>query len=359
MRSRINHVFSVLPLIAALAAGCGAGPQKGTLLGPPPGQAPMPRHPQITLSVPQVADARPKEEHDGATVGTRLFIFFLVGVHIRREGNYVTDDFAASQAATTELRTLAIQWLAGEGIAKKVVADGPADFELRLTIEHLYGTHFAASKQTIVVVDGDRSTNAVVDVHSRNYAPYGNVVLRAELVDRRSGAPRVVWTEHVPGYAQRPAAGERIAEVQAALQLATADALATLSQRVGAALDRLGAGPSGAPMVLAAGSAMPGTFAIERMSRFRDFLERVYVDTATGRVLRHEIQPAPDRYASRPGDWLLARVTAEGVDLSPEGYESFARALAGKYDLRMVDDAAHYHFFGALGTSPAAAVNLP
>ena len=349
----------IFPLIAVLTAGCGAGPRKGTLLGPPPGQAPMPRRPQITLSIPPVADARPKEEHDGATVGTRLFVFFLFGVHIRREGNYVTDSFAASQAATTELRALAMQWLGSEGIAKKVVADGPSDFELRLTIEHLYGTHFAANKQTIVVVNGNRSTDAVVDVHSRNYAPYGNVVLRAELIDRRSGEPRMVWAEHVPGYAQRPAAGERIAEVQAALQLATADALATLSQRVGAALDRLGAGPSGAPMLLAPGSAMPGTFAIERMSRLRDFLERVYVDTASGRVLRHEIHPAPDRYASRPGDWLLARVTAEGVELSPEGYESFARALAAKYDLRMVDDAAHYHFFGALGTASPPAVTLP
>jgi hypothetical protein len=147
--------------------------------------------------------------------------------------------------------------------------------------------------------------------------------------------------------------------VQVALKLATADALATLAMRVGAALDRLAVGPSGAPMVLALGSPMPGSFAIERMSRFRDFLERVFIETATGKVIRHEILPAPDRYASRPGDWLVSRVTSEGVNLSPEGYEAFSRVLAGRYDLRLLDDAAHYHFFGVLGSATPAAVTMP
>ena len=358
-RAQKYGVSCVAALLSLSMMGCGSGPQKGTLMGPPAGVPTFPRHPQITIAIAPVVDARPKEEHEGATVGTRLFVFFLFGVHIRREGNYITNDFAASEQATTELRLLAMQWLGSEGVAKKVVADGPAEFELRLTIEHLYGTHFAANKETIVVVNGKNSSNAVVDIHARNYAPYGNVILKAELVDKRAAAPRVVWTEFVPGYAQRPAGGEKVAEAQAALQLAVADALSTLSQRVGAALDRLAVGPSGPPMVLASNSAMPATFAIERLSRFRDFLERVYVDTATGRVVRHDILQAPDRYASRPGDWVLSRVTSEGVELSPDGYQTFARSLAGKYDLRLVDDVAHYHFFGILGTAPGAAMTIP
>jgi hypothetical protein len=341
------------------ALGCGGGPQKGTLLGPQPQPPTFPRRPQITLVIPPVVDARPKEEHEGASVGTRLFIFFLFGVHIRREGNYITNDFAASESAATEMRLLAMQWLGKEGVATKVAADGAADFELRLTIEHLYGTHFAANKETIVVASGKNATNSVVDVHARNYSPYGNVILKAELIDHRNGGDAVVWTEHVPGYAQRPAGEDRIAEVQAALQLAVADALSTLSQRVGAALDRLTVGPSGPPMVLAKGSAMPPVFAIERISRFRDFIERVYVNTASGQVLRHEISQATDRYSSRPGDWVLSRVTAEGVELSAEGYEAFARTLATRYDLRKVDDVAHYHFFGVLGIAQPAATTLP
>lgn len=344
-------------LLGALLLGCGGGGVTlGTLHGPEQMQ-PVAAKPQITLHVNAVRDARPEEEHEGASVRTKLFVFFLFGVHIKREGNYITNDFAASPDAAAEMHTLAVESLAARGVAKKVTATHAGDFDLQLTIEHLYGTHFAANKQTIVVVSSNNSTDAVVDVHSNNYAAYGNVTLKAELVDRRSGTPHVVWTEHVTGYAQRPAEKERVREVQFAVQLATADALATLSQRVAAALDRLSVGPSGPPMVLSSG--FPATFAIERMSRYRDFLERVYVETASGRVVRHEITPAPDRYASRPGDWLLARVTAEGVALSPEGYQAFARSLAARYDLRQVDDAAHYHFFGVLGTAVPATTTLP
>jgi hypothetical protein len=338
---------------ALLLLGCG-GPKvtQGVLHGPEIAAAATPRRPQINLYVSAPVDARPAEEHEGASVRTKLFVFFLVGVHIKREGNFITSDFSATADASGELHALAVQHLAAQGVAKKVSAQSAGDFELKLTIEHLYGTHFAANKQTIVVVNSNHSTDAVVDVHSHDYAAYGNVVLKAELVDRRAGANKTVWTEHVTGYAQRPADPKRVQEVQFAVQLATADALTTLSQRVSAALDRLGVGPSGQPMLLSGAGSFPTTFAIERMSRYRDFLERVYVDTATGRVTRHEIMPAPDRYASRPGDWVLSRVTAEGVQLSPEGYEAFAKSLAGRYDLRQVDDAAHYHFFGVLGAVP-------
>lgn len=344
-------------VLAALLLGCGGGKvTQGTLRGPTMAQAVNAR-PQITLHIPTVKDVRPPEEHEGATVRTKLFVFFLFGVHIKREGNYITNDFAAAPDAAAELHTLAVESLAARGVAKKVTATSAGDFDLQLTIEHLYGTHFAANKQTIVVVSSNNSTDAVVDVHSHNYAAYGNVTLKAELVDKRGGTPKTVWTEHVTGYAQRPAEDRRIQEVQIAVQLATADALATLGQRVSAALDRLAVGPSGPPMVLTSG--FPSIFAIERMSRYRDFLERVYIETGTGRVTRHEIIPAPDRYASRPGDWLLSRVTAEGVTLSPDGYEAFAKTLAGRYDLRQVDDAAHYHFFGVLGTATPATATLP
>jgi hypothetical protein len=354
------RAVALFPTLLVLLVGCG-GPKivQGTLRGPEMVTAQVPRRPQITLHVPRVIDARPADEHEGATVKTKLFVFFLFGVHIKREGNYITDDFAASPDAAAELHALAVESLAATGTASKVSATSKGDFDLRLTIEHLYGTHFAANKQTIVVVNGRQSTDAVVDIHAHNYASYGNVTLKAELIDRRDGTPKTVWTEHVTGYAQRPAGEARVREVQFAVQLAVSDALSTLSQRVSAALDRLGVGPSGPPMVLSGAGSFPGTFTIERMSRYRDFLERVYVDTATGRVMRHEIMPAPDRYSSRPGDWVLSRITAEGVQLSPEGYQAFARSLAGRYDLRQVDDATHFHFFGVLGTAAPAAVTLP
>jgi hypothetical protein len=114
---------------------------------------------------------------------------------------------------------------------------------------------------------------------------------------------------------------------------------------------------------IAQGSPIPGVFVIERMSRYRDFLERAYVETSTGRVIQHVVIDAPDRYSSRPGDWVLSMTTNDGVTLSPNGYELFARALAQRYDLRRVDDAVHYHFFGVRGTEPppvvTSAVTVP
>ncbi len=360
MRTRSLFLTLSLATLLPAAIGCGGAVMPGTLRGPLPTAPAMPPRPQVSLAVAPVDDLRPAEEHQGDSVRTRLFIFFGVGVYLAREGNYVTNDEAASRSAPAELRELAIAQLSAGGVATKVLhGSGGADFELRLKIEHLYGTHFAANHETIIVISSNDSRDAIIDVHARNYAAYGNVTLFAELVDRRAGASRTVWSEHVTGYAQRPAGEKRIEEVQTAVQLATADALTTLSQRVGAALDRLAVGPSGPSMQLAAGSTMPASFAIERLSRYRDFLERVYVDTTSGRVLKHVIMPAPDRYASRPGDWLLSRVTAEQVQLSPDGYEAFARALSSRYDLRRVDDAARYHFFGLIGVAAAPAATIP
>lgn len=358
LRSLATHALCGALTLATLV-GCGGGVAPGTLRGTAPVMPASPRRPQITLAIAPVGDIRPNEEHVGDSVRTRLFIFFGVGVHVRREGNYITDDYAASERAPAELRQLAIAQLSAAGVAKQVTTDGRAEFELRLKIEHLYGTHFAANKQTVIVLSSKSSSDAFVDVKARNYAAYGNVTLWAELVDHRSGKPVTVWSEHVTGYAQRPAGENRVEEVQNAVQIATADAVATLSQRVGAALDRLAVGPSGEAYQIPPSGVVPTVFAIERLSRYRDFLERVSIDTASGQVLKHVILPAPDRYASRPGDWVVSRVGADDVQLSPDAYEIFARALSSRYDLRLVDDAAHYHFFGLLGVAPAPGATLP
>jgi hypothetical protein len=293
-------------------------------------------------------DERPVVEHEGQTIQMKLFIFFVVGVHIDQRGNYVTNDYVATQRATDEIRGLAVDTLARQEVAAKIVPEGAADFELKLQIEHLYATHYDANRITVLVSKNNKSA----DVDTRRYAPYGNAILHATLIDHRGGAANVVWSEYVAGYGEGDASGDRIAGCQRALRSAAADAIEDLTARVAKALDELGVGPSGPPAEIAQGSPLPSVFIIERISRYRDFLERAYVETATGRVLRHVVIDAPDRYSSRPGDWVLGRTTEDGVTLSPAGYELFARALAARYDLRRVDDAAHYHFFGVRGTAP-------
>jgi hypothetical protein len=302
------------------------------------------------MSLAPIVDARPREEIDGRRPGITALVFFLVGLYASSRGNYVTDAYESAEDAPRDLSTVAANALASSGLANPVAAAG--DFELKLTIEHLYATNFQAHKGWVIILSGRSSSTVAGDSKGHEYATYGVATLRAELVDHRGGRAVTVWSEHVDGFSQRPPGStDPHGERRAAVDLAVSDALATLTQRAGAALDRLGAGPSGAPMVIASGGALPPFLAIERQSRYRDFFERVYIEPATGRVVSHEVGPARDRYQSRPGDWLLSRVTAEGVMLSDEGYEAYARALAARYDLRKVDDLAHYHFFGVRGVA--------
>jgi hypothetical protein len=344
------HLLLLLASLASLTA-C-ASRSQGTLLTHTPATLPsVPRHPTAKIALPAVADVRPPLEHQGQSIQVKLFVFFVVGAHIDQRGNYVTDDYVATPHATDETRELVASALTTQGVASQIVADGPADFELRLEIEHLYATHYDANRVTVVVTR--QSQGAGVD--TRRYAPYGNAILHATLVDHRGGASNVVWSAHVSGFGQGSANDPRLPTCQHALQEAMADAVRSLSGQLGAALDRLGAGPAGPHAVIAQNSPLPGAFIIERMSRYRDFLERVTVETGSGRVLGHLIVDAPDRYSSRPGDWVLSRTTADDVALSAEGYDGYARALAQRYDLRRVDDASHYHFFGVLGTEPPPA----
>lgn len=352
----------VLVALAALIVGCAEDPaERGSLARLPVKLGPLGYHPTASLAVAVPVDRRPEVEHVGASLETKLFFTCAVVTHWERTGNYVTSDFAASPEAVREMHENEIAALRAANVARAVVPAGATDFTLETEIEHLYGTHFAINEGTVIVFSmqegrGRGSTNmGNVDVlaKQRQYASYGNVVLRAKLVDRRGPQPVVVWDEHVVGSAQMPPEKNHKRAAQTALRAAVADAMATLAVRVGAALDRLEQGPQGPTYVVE--GKLPPVFLLERVSRYRDFLERVYVETASGRVLRHEIVPNADHAYAKPGEWLLSRRTPEGVLLSAEGYEHFARALARKYDLRTFDDAYRYHFFGVLGTAPPPA----
>jgi hypothetical protein len=293
-------------------------------------------------------DKRPAIEHEGDSIGTSFFFTIGMVTHWSRRGNYITDDPAASSNMPSELHTGMIEALRAANVAKTVVPNGNTEFLLETEVEHLYGTHYATNDGTVVIVNTSSrnaaSTFGSVGVGSRAYASYGNVILHAKLYDRRSGQASPVWEETVSGVGQQAPEKNHIIATQTALREAFADAMATLSVRVGAALDRLQRGPSGPNYAIV--GQLPPAFMIERISRYRSFLERVYVDTATGRVLRHEVLPNADPALARPGEWLLSRRSPEGLVLSPEAYESYARALALRYDLRRVDDAYRYHFFG-------------
>ncbi len=350
---------ALLACAAVAATGCGGeAAEAGTLRAIPVKFGPLGYSPTATLKVDVPIDRRPALEHQGDSIHTHFFFTIGVVTHWERRGNYVTDDPAASVHAIPELYSDIVEALRTANLARSVVANGQTDFVLQTEVEHLYGTHYAVNEGTVVVFESSgarsHSTQAGVFAGVRHYASYGDVVLKARLIDRRGPAPAVVWEEHILGSGQQTPERDHVVATQTALREAVADALGTLAVRVGAALDRMQRGPSGPAYAIV--GQLPPVFLIERMSRYRNFIERVYVDTASGRVLRHEIVPNDDPAYGRPGEWLLSRRSPEGIVLSPESYEQYARALAARYDLRTVDDAYRYHFFGVRGAAQAPRV---
>jgi hypothetical protein len=340
---------ALLCVVGALCTACGS-PSPGTLRGIPIQLGPLGYAPTASLSVAAPRDRRPAVEREGSDIGTSLFFTALVVTHWSKRGNFVTDDHTCCPQAVSELHAAMLEALRSANVARTLVPAGKSEFALQTEIEHLYGTHYAVNEGTVVVAQGRRSSTAGVFNAVRDYASYGNVVLTARLIDQRGPQPFTVWEEHIGGFGQQPPGRDAATSAQTAVREAVSDAMATLAVRVGAALDRLQRGPTGPTYALS--GQLPPVFLIERVSRYRNFLEKVYVETVSGRVLRHEIEPLADSAWARPGEWLLSRRSPEGLVLSPESYEAYARALASKYDLRTVDDAHRYHFFGVRGMVP-------
>lgn len=153
----------------------------------------------------------------------------------------------------------------------------------------------------------------------------------------------VLWTAAIPGVAPLRMDGEAASPgaIDEAVEGAIVDFFHTLDERLAAVLSLGGGALPARPTQVS-----PSVFLVERVSRRRDLLETLYIEAASGAILRHEAGALPDRGHARPGDWLLSRRTVEGLTLSGEAYEGLVRALSGRYELRQLDDAYRVHFFG-------------
>jgi hypothetical protein len=92
--------------------------------------------------------------------------------------------------------------------------------------------------------------------------------------------------------------------------------------------------------------ATPSVFVLERVAHTRDFLETVFVESSSGRLLRREVLPLGDAAHGPPGQWLLSERTAEGLLLSPTAYSQLAARLAPSVALGPVGDGFHVGYFG-------------
>jgi hypothetical protein len=307
------------PALAALALGLAACSPAAFRLGPvgdaSAALSPLGAPPRASLALAAPVDARPAIERAGRQAPRPN----------GRDRGAAGDELAAEAPGTDAARELAAALrttLDRARVATKPRPGEAPDYTLTVRLEHLYVTRQGAAP--------GRPPPRLV---------YGNAGLLVTLVEGRG---REAFRDYASGAsvlrADEPSAGDR------ARREALREALTELALRLGEALDRLGRGPS--TYRGPARAEPPAVFLVERVSRTRTLLETLYVDAAVASVLRHEVRPLPDPSYGRPGEWLLARRTVEGLWL-PEGpYQALARALDPRYDLRALDDAERYHFFG-------------
>ncbi|HEU4404786.1 MAG TPA: hypothetical protein VFS43_05790 [Polyangiaceae bacterium] len=318
-------------MMAPLALGPAACAAPSWRLGPigpmAAGLGPLGPAPRASLAIAAPVDARPAVERRGRRA-TR---------EGRREGGpggAEGHELAAEGPGTDAARALgaALRTALSDARVARAPRPGEApDYTLSVRLEHLYVTRYLRP-------GGARGRPGGADAG----LVYGNAGLRVALVEGGAASGRAIVREYVGGAcvlrAGEPSAGER------ARRVALERALAKLARSLGGALDRLGRGPSvyRGP----ARSSPPPVFLVERVSRTRELLETLYVDTAAASVLRHEVTLLPDPSYGRPGEWLLARRSVEGLWLPDAAYQALARTLDPSYDLRALDDAERYHFFG-------------
>jgi hypothetical protein len=348
-RAKIGAAL-VVALASAPLTGCSDDVVRGgSILHAPVVVPRLPSHAAIPLGVATPQDVRPPIERAGESIHTKLFFTVAVVTHWERSGNYVTDDIAATPDAPNELASVLSGSLGRAGAARIVPTTSRPAYVLETSIVHLYATHYAANEGTVVVIPGSRGPQGGgANVETRSYADYGNVVLRARLLDQQSNPPTVVWDETITGGGEAPSGLPGGKGAQLALNAAVADATLTLTLRVSAALERLGETRHARPVA----NDIPPVFLVERVSRLRDFVEYVTIDTNSGRALKHEILPIADRAYARPGEWLLSRRLPDGSLMAGDDYDAYAHKLAVRYDLRAYDDVERYHFFGVLGVVP-------
>ncbi|MCU0684677.1 MAG: hypothetical protein MUF34_20925 [Polyangiaceae bacterium] len=305
--------------------------------------------PRASLAIAPVLDVRPAIERRGSSAPSSRG-------NVLREADGASDgapELLTEGPTTDAAHELALALQTTLRRARLAREPGPGegpDYTLVVRLERLYVTRYRR---------GDAPPNAAaprrpsrVDELGAGLV-YGNAGLRVTLVEGRSPAGRPLWTGYVAGAA---ALRDGDAAAERARREALRGALGRLAWRLGEALDRLGRGPSvyrGPPR-----SSPPAIFLIERVSRTRTLRETIYVDAAAASVVRHEVSALPEPSYGRPGEWLLSRRTIEGLWLPDGPYEALARSLGPAYELRALDDAERYHFFGPR-EAPAKASTEP
>jgi hypothetical protein len=299
-----------------------------------------------TLAVEAPVDERPKEELLGSDTKTTAFIFLLFYIHLSERGNVVTGPTEMGHFPMPDLRQLTVEYLTRSKVFRQVTsAPAAADFLLRSRVHHLFAAQFVGSSVSAVF------TKDASDVHASTaqFAPFGNAVVSFEIVDQRRGRNEVVWRDTVSGFSVGAPQSPKYRDLPHIVTSAAGNLLTRLSRALHLATERLPASERSAP----APQVRDGfQFNVQRTGPTREVVDLLTIEHPSGRIVKVREVRADSLPPGRPGDWLLSRRLPSGELLIGERYQAIARALAEVFDLRRVDDAYYYHFFGKKGLRP-------
>jgi hypothetical protein len=340
-----KRIIASLLIVCGLAACAGRVP--GSIYHPAQNTALLTTPGSWTLSVEAPLDERPPAEKNGVDPETTAFVFLLFYIYKAERGNLVTSPVELGLAPMADLHRATIEYLARSNVFRSVqAAPAPADFLLRATVRNLFASRYVSSSFSMAW----SKDSADVSSAKAQHAPFGNAVVDYELVDQRGGKREVVWRDTVSGFAAGSPEDPKFAVLPSVARAAVASLLGRLARALHLTSDRLATRERSAPPPAVA----PGfLFYVQRTSPTREGIDLVTIEFPTGRIAAARRVEADALPPGKPGEWLLSRRSPSGELIIGERYEAMARALAEKFDLRRIDDAYFYHFFGLRGRKPA------
>lgn len=338
--------------LTAWAAGCFT-PHQLSLNSALPDRSPLGNAPQCMLEVAPVVDDRPRFEqrgHRGEFVRLSYLLPFVFVTGWQSAG----PRYAPPRQVTRELHTH-LSRLVSTTLNQSEVCSGSDGPTVRIEprVTHLYGMSYVRDGGTFIVIPIDEG----VDIsfwHSarQDMWPTVQVDLTLEVfLDGRSIGSDTVRErflfdpgQHLPLWMQVEGAETA---VTVALDRAIPTAVSRALSRAPLAVDRRLA------------EHLPrrldhSRFVALRLTDRYDFVERMVIETATGRILHDAVERRVHPITSRPGEWVVAPLAADGRHLGRKAYEALLTELRDRgYRVEWGQNLSAAQFLGG-GPDPGA-----
>lgn len=341
-------------VVASVMSLCGCFSRRPPRVEPPPSTIEGAGG-RLSVRLGPVEDARPASERQPRHAGVAEEHRYLLARYEVVRGND-GDPWLPGGSPEVARRVngaLADAITRSRAVTDLVLGDGDADFVLHVRVLHLYAAQHVAEERS-VVEEQRRQRTALSDERgvsgsgTIDAAPPGEVSPRTtfatttlELTLRRPRNQEAVWRRVVSGSVATGRSADFGSIAHAALRDAARRAAVALAHDAAILREALG-GPAGDPPTTSASTA----FVVHRVSLSRDAVELLFIEREGGTVVGRRIEPNPFELPGQPGDFVLSPVGPDGRWMSPSEYERLARSLAARFDLRRVDDARLYQYFG-------------